>query len=153
MTLRVAVVGILAIACASMRCHAATSCASTIAGVRTLLADESFALEWRETTMDDEKPLVLSVLERDGILFLVFVKTGEGLWAEGAAIVCRDGDALEAKLAARDLRVGPAANWVVRYAFSNGAQFRLTRAAPQRLRIETSGWSGVFACYPNRPVM
>ncbi len=140
----------LAVACACMQCHGASSCASTIAGLRSLLADESFALEWRETTMDDEKPLVLSVLERDGILFLVFVKTGEGLWAEGAALVCRDGEALEAKLSAQDLKVGPAAGWAVRYAFANGAQFRLTRAAPQRLRIETAGWSGVFACPATR---
>ena len=93
---------------------------------------------------------MLSVLERDGILFLVFVKTGEGLWAEGAAIVCRDGEALEAKLSAQNLKVGPAASWAVRYAFANGAQFRLTRAAPLRLRVETAGWSGVFACAASR---
>src|SRR5258706_6927665 len=111
----------LAVACACLQCHAASSCASTIAGLRSLLADESFALEWRETTMDDEKPLVLSVLERDGILFLVFVKTGEGLWAEGAALVCRDGEALEANLPSQNLKVGPAAGWRGRYAFANGA--------------------------------
>jgi hypothetical protein len=135
----------LAVACACMQCHGASSCASTIAGLRSLLADESFALEWRETTMDDEKPLVLSVLERDGTLFLMFVKTGEGLWAEGAGVVCREGPYFEMRLAAERLRIGPAASWAARYAFANGAQFTLARLGAQRLRIETVGWSGVFA--------
>ena len=143
MTLREAV-GILGIACASMQCHAASTCASTIAGLRALLADESFALEWRETTMDDEKPLVLSVLERDGNLFLMFVKTGEGLWAEGAGLVCREGPYFEMRLAADRLKIGPAASWAARYAFANGAQFTLARLGSHRLRIDTVGWSGVF---------
>lgn len=135
----------LAVACACMQCHGASSCASTIAGLRSLLADESFALEWRETTMDDEKPLVLSVLERDGTLFLMFVKTGEGLWAEGAGVVCREGPYFEMRLAAERLKIGPAAGWAARYALANGAQFTLARLGAQRLRIETVGWSGVFA--------
>jgi hypothetical protein len=122
----------------------AADCAATIAQLRALVADESFALEWHETTMDDEKPLVLSVLERDGALFLTFVKASEGLWAEGAAVVCRNGARLEAVLPVERLKIGPAAHWAMRYGFSNGAQFALARIGKENLRVETAGWSGVF---------
>lgn len=44
-------------------CHA-SPCAATISDLRGLLADQAFPLKWRETTMDDGKPLVLSILER-----------------------------------------------------------------------------------------
>lgn len=139
---------IVAWACSAGQAGAAPACATSIAGLRALLADESFALEWRETTMDDEKPLVFSVLERDGTLFFAFVKTGEGPWAEGAVVVCRDGPRLEALLAAERLKIGPAAHWAVRYAFATGARFTLAPSNAGLLRIETSGWNGVFARQP-----
>lgn len=41
--------------------------------------------------MDDGKPLLLTIMEKDGLLFLRLVKSGEGLWAEGACTVCRNG--------------------------------------------------------------
>src|SRR5712664_4093259 len=72
-------------------CHASPPCAKTIDDLRALLADQSFPLKWHETTMDDGKPLVLSILERDGALFLEFVKTDEGLWAESAGTLCLNG--------------------------------------------------------------
>ena len=96
--------------------------------------------------MDDGKPLVLSILERNGTLFLAFVKTGEGLWAEGAGIVCTNGSDVEARFVNEEVRTGPAANWATRYALTNGAQFTLTKLGSQQLRIATAGWSGTFAC-------
>lgn len=60
-------------------------CAATIADLRTLVADASFPLRWEETSMADGKPLIVSIMEKDGSILLGFVKTGEGLWAEGAA--------------------------------------------------------------------
>ena len=120
-------------------------CAATIAELKALVDDERFGLEWRETSMDDAKPLVLSILEREGALFLVFAKTGEGLWAEGAGIVCRNESLLEARFAGGRAKVGPAASWAVRYGFENGAYLTLARVAHGTLRIETMGWSGLFA--------
>ena len=87
-------------------CRADASCAATIAELRGLLGDATLPLEWRETTMDDGKPLTLSILEKEGALFLAFVKTGEGLWIEGASVVCRNCSDLEARFVADRARVG-----------------------------------------------
>ncbi len=125
-------------------CQAAPACATTVAELRALLTNESLALEWRETTMDDGKPLILTILDKDGALFLAFVKTGEGLWIEGASIVCRDRERLEARFVADRVRVGEAASWAMRYAFENGARFTLTQVGTEHLRIATTGWSGTF---------
>ena len=42
----------------------------------------------------------------------------------------------------------PAANWVLRVALSHGGRFTLTRLASDRMRIATSGWSGLFSPKP-----
>ena len=124
---------------------AAPHCAANIEELRALVSDPAFPLKWRETTMDDGKPLVFSLQERRGVLFLEFVKTGEGLWAEGVGVVCRDGSEIVARIAREQLRLGPAANGVTRYLLSNGGEFRLTKTEPGRLRIETAGWAGTFS--------
>jgi hypothetical protein len=126
-------------------CHASPPCAATISDLRILLADQSFPLKWHETTMDDGKPLVLSILERNGSLFLEFVKTGEGLWAESASIVCLKGADLEARFAQGQVRLGPAANWAMQYTLANGGQFTLTKLGAEQLRIATAGWTGTFS--------
>jgi hypothetical protein len=126
-------------------CHASPPCAETIGDLRALLADPSFPLKWYETTMDDDKPLVLSILERNGSLSLEFVKTGEGLWAESACAVCMKGEDLEARFGAEQVRLGPSAGWATRYTFANGGQFTLTRLDAEQLRIATTGWSGTFS--------
>ena len=95
--------------------------------------------------MDDGKPLVLSILERNGSLFLEFDKTGEGLWAEGAGVVCPQGTDLQVRFVSEQVRLGPAANWATRYTFANGGELTLTRLGAERLRIETTGWSGTFS--------
>lgn len=97
--------------------------------------------------MDDGKPLVFSLVERQGVLYLEFIKTGEGLWAEGAGIVCRDGTEVVARIAREQMRLGPAATGAVRYLFANGGEFTLTKVGTERLRIETSGWSGTFSSH------
>jgi hypothetical protein len=126
-------------------CHAASRCAATIRDLRSLLADQSLPLKWHETTMDDGKPLVLSILERGGSLFMQFDKTGEGLWAEGPSVVCLRGPDLEIHFVEEKLRLGPAANWITRYTFSNGGAFTLTKLGAERMRIATTGWSGTFS--------
>jgi hypothetical protein len=125
--------------------RAGPPCAATIRELRALLADPAWPLRWSETTMDDGKPLVLSILERDGGLFLEFYKTGEGLWAEGAGVVCRGEGGAGVRFVADHVRFGPAANWVAQVAITTGSDFMLTRASGGELRIEASGWSGTFA--------
>lgn len=94
--------------------------------------------------MDDGRPLVLSILEREGSLFLRFVKTEEGLWAEGVIAICAKGPALEARFTPERLRVGPAAHWAMRLVLANGADFTMTRPGGSQLRLATTGWSGTF---------
>ncbi len=125
--------------------HESPTCAATVSELKLLVGDQGFALRWEETTMNDGKPLVVSILERDGSLFLEFVKTREGLWVESAGVVCRSGADLEARFAAGQVRMGPAANWALRYALGNGGKFTLTRVGEAQLRITTRGWNGVFS--------
>lgn len=124
---------------------AATPCASTIGELKALAGDASFPLRWQETSMSDGKPLVVSIAERDDTLFLEFTKTREGLWAEGQAKVCGSERHLEARLRRGGLRLGPAAHWILRQSFGQGATFVLSRLPGGQLRIATPGWSGLFA--------
>ena len=127
---------------------AAPECAATLSELHGLLEDATFALTWEETTMGDGKPLVVSILERNGALFLEFIKAREGLWAQSAGVICRAGKDFEIRFDAGQIRLGPAANWVLRLALGNGGKFTLTRLASDQLRIATSGWSGTFSPKP-----
>ena len=42
-----------------------------------MLNDQTFPLTWEETTMNDGKPLIVSIQENNGNLFLHFNKTRE----------------------------------------------------------------------------
>jgi hypothetical protein len=99
-------------------------------------------LRWEETSMTDGKPLVVSIMERDGVLFLEFWKTREGLWAEGGAVICRSGAGLEARIGR--LRMGPAAHWILRHSMGHANTFVLSRQATGQLQIATPGWKGDF---------
>jgi hypothetical protein len=125
--------------------HESQTCAATISELRVMLADQAFPLKWEETSMEDGKPLVVSIHEKNGNLFLEFVKTREGLWAESASVICKTGTDIETRFTAKQIRLGPAANWVLRYALGSGGRFTLTRIGPEQLQIATSGWSGVFS--------
>lgn len=120
------------------------TCASTITQLRNLLEDQTFPLKWEETTMDDGKPLVVSIRELNGSLFVEFIKTREGLWANSLGVICKKGADLEIRFTREQIAFGPAASWVLRYALGNGGQFALTRLGPNRLRIATTGWSATF---------
>lgn len=98
--------------------------------------------------MSDGKPLLVRLTESGGGLHLEFLKAQEGLWAEGAARICAGGGGLEAVLAQQDIRVGPAAHWLLRQSLRHGARFVLAVLPGGELRIATRGWSGVF-----RPVL
>jgi len=125
--------------------HAARTCAATVGELETLLGERALPLKWEETTMDDGKPLVMSIVESDGSLLLEFTKTGEGLWAESPGVICKSGADLEARFSGKQIRLGPAANWILRYALRNGGKFTLTKLAADQLRIATRSWSGIFS--------
>ncbi len=120
-------------------------CATTIKELESLLDEPALPQTWAETTMDDGKPLVLSIVENNGSLLLGFTKTGEGLWAESSGAICRSGSVFEARFSAKQIRIGPAAGWILRSSLKNGGKFTLTKLDSDQLRIATSGWSGEFS--------
>ena len=120
-------------------------CASSVAELRRLAGDPLFAARWEETSMLDGKPLLVSITEREGRLFLAFFKTHEGVWAEGPVAICAASTELEARIAKSHIVMGPAAHWLLRQSLGNGATFSLRRLASGQLRIATPGWSGVFS--------
>lgn len=123
---------------------AAAPCAATIGELKALAGDASFPLRWQETSMSDGKPLVVAIAEREDMLFLEFIKTREGLWAEGQAKVCGSGARFEARLRRGGVRLGPAAHWILRQSLGQGATFVLSRLPGGQLSIATPGWSGLF---------
>jgi hypothetical protein len=131
--------------CFNSESHESQACAATINELRVVVGDQRFPLKWVETTMTDQKPLVVSILERNSTLSLEFVKTSEGLWAESTGVVCSQGADLQIRFTAGQIRVGPAANWFLRSALGQGGKFTLTKFDSGQLRIATSGWSGIFS--------
>jgi len=127
---------------------AAPSCVTSINELRNVLGDQRALLQWEETSMNDGKPLVVSIFESKGALVLEFVKTKEGLWAEGTGAVCSSGTDLEISFDKNQLRMGPASGWLLRSLLGQGGKFTLTRLGADQLRIATSGWSGTFVPIP-----
>lgn len=125
--------------------HASPTCAATVGELGVMLGNHIFPLQWEETTMDDGKPLVMSIVENNGSLFMEFTKTGEGLWAESRGVICKTGADFEARFTGEQIRLGPAASWLLRLALKNGGKFKLTKLGADRLRIATSSWSGIFS--------
>ena len=56
---------------------AQAGCARTLDDLRRLLGDPRFPLTWEETTMRDGRPLVVTLDEQPGGLWISFVKTVE----------------------------------------------------------------------------
>lgn len=120
------------------------ACASTMHELRELVEDPHFSSRWEEVSMDDGKPLVVSIQDFGGRLRLEFQKTGEGLWAEMSARVCKSGTGLEARVTKEQIHLGPAANWMLRFALANGGVFMLRQRSRYQLQIAAHGWSGRF---------
>jgi len=130
----------------TLNSHARESppCAATITELKNLLDDQTFPLQWQETTMDDGKPLMLSIFEKNGALAVEFIKTRHGLWAQSVGVVCKTDVALEIRFGSDQIQFGPAAGWLLRSALGNGGKFTLTQLEPKKLRVATTGWSGIF---------
>lgn len=130
----------------SINVHAddVSGCASSIGELRTLVGDPLFSRRWVEVSMDDGKPLVVSIIERNGKLLLEFIKTGEGMWAEISGVICKSGGGFEVRLSKEQVVLGPAANWMLSLAIADGGVFVLRRHLANQLQIETRGWRGRF---------
>jgi hypothetical protein len=136
------------LALAGVDALAAPACVTSISELRNVLGDQRASLQWEETSMDDGKPLVVSIFESKGALVLEFVKTKEGLWAEGSGAICGAGANFEISFDKNQLRMGPASGWLLRSLLGQGGKFTLTRLSADQLRIATSGWSGTFVPKP-----
>jgi hypothetical protein len=133
----------------SAHAQAPEKCASTMVELKELLRDQAFSLKWEETTMDDGKPLVVSISEKGGVLSVEFVKQTKGLWADISGVICQTDKNLEIRFTAEQIRFGPAASQVLRYVLGSGGKFTLTRIGAKQLRVATNGWSGDFASMAN----
>jgi hypothetical protein len=137
---------LISLLCADV--FASSGCIASLAELRKVLGDQRAKLQWEETSMNDGKPLVVSIFEGNGALVLEFVKTAEGLWAEGTGAVCSNGADLEIRFERDQLRLGPASGWLLRSLLGQGGKFTLTRLGADQLRIATTGWSGTFVAKP-----
>jgi hypothetical protein len=126
-----------------------SQCATSIGELKILLDDQSFPLRWIETTMDDGKPLRVSILEKSGILNVEFIKTDVGTWAESFGAICKNESEIEIRFTKDQIHFGSAANWVLRYALRNGGKFSMTKIGVNQLRLATTGWSGLFSQIDN----
>jgi hypothetical protein len=125
--------------------QAPEKCVSTLADLKQMLDDPSFSLYWEETTMDDGKPLMVTISEKNAALSVAFVKRTKGLWADISGEICKTDQDMEIRFTGQQIHFGPAASWVLRYALGNGGKFTLTRIDASQLRVATTGWSGIFA--------
>lgn len=130
--------------CITSKVHAAKTCATTINELRAILADQNLPLNWKEITMNDGKPLQVSILKKGEQIYLEFTKSDAGLWAESASLICKEGSHIEARFTGEQIRFGPAAPWLLQQLLGNGGTFTLTMINEGKLQIKTRGWSGDF---------
>ena len=142
--MRTALIAFLLLTLASVPRAQETHCAATLADFSRLLGNTPLARHWAEVSMDDGKPLLITLDERGGELRLEFVKTGAGLWAEFSGVICPSGKDLELRVAREQIRFGPASHWTVRIMLAHGGVFALRQGVQNQLHIETQGWSGRF---------
>jgi hypothetical protein len=146
---QLACIFLLSVFLLNARAQDASQCANSISELKILLDDQSLPLKWIETSMDDGKPLQVSILEKNGILNVEFIKTNAGPWAESAGAICKNGSEIELRFTKNQIRFGSAANWVLRYALRNGGKFSITKVGSNQLRLATTGWSGTFSQMSN----
>lgn len=133
---------------AMMAVASAHACATSVAELRAVLQDPFFPLAWEETETRDPRPLLVTLDDRPGGLFISFW-TSEGLLAEGPARVCRVEDRVEARFLRDGLQLGPSASLLLKTALRAGAAVSLQRTGEERMRIGSFGWTGEFV--PSSP--
>jgi hypothetical protein len=123
----------------------ARACTKNIRDINLAWGSPSFPLKWKETSMSDGKPLTVTIQEKNGSIFLQFIKEKEGLWAESSGLICQVGNDFEIEFTGDEIRLGPAANWMVKLAIGSGGKFSLRRTVNEGLQIKTRGWEGLFS--------
>ncbi len=124
---------------------ALAECATDLNSLAAVFHTEEFSSRWVETGARDGQPLVVTITPERGGLFLQFVKTGAGLWASGTADICNDRGGVTATISGDQIKLGPAAPFLLRMGMGGGATFRLSLQGSSSLQISASGWSGRFA--------
>ncbi|MES2856924.1 MAG: hypothetical protein V4692_13735 [Bdellovibrionota bacterium] len=119
------------------------SCAKTSIELKAFMGD-AMKERWIETTADDGKPLKIEITSKEDLLYFVFDKTNEGVWAEGRAEVCKEAKNLVLKITGKDIKLGPKAPFPIRISMGSGAKFKLRIDGPDKLHVSTFGWSGDF---------
>jgi hypothetical protein len=123
---------------------AADTCADTQAKFTALLGGKDISPKWIETTASDGKPLKILISTKDNRLYFVFEKTQEGVWAEGRAIICKDGKDFVVNIDGKDIKLGSSAPLPIRLGMGSGAKFHLQISAANKMHVSTFGWSGDF---------
>jgi hypothetical protein len=125
-----------------------TKCTSDLKEAKTRLPVGSIERGWIETGANDGKPMVIRLIASSQELRLEFDKTQEGIWASGRATVCgsiHDRDqTLSLAISSDDIRLGPAAPFLLRMAFKRGARFEITTLKDGEFQVKTTGWSSRF---------
>jgi hypothetical protein len=129
----------------------AATCAETKTDLRTLMTNRSGAgyaqvldSQWVETTADDGKPLKIQITEQSGKLYFTFDKTQDGIWAEGPAQICDEDGKLVLSVTGKNIKLGKAAPWPVRWSMGGGTNLRLNFSTADKLHVSATGWSGDF---------
>ena len=142
--MRASLLALLLLTVASLGRAQESGCAASLADLGRLLGNTPPTRHWAEVSMDDGRPLLITLGESGGTLHLEFVKSGAGLWAEISGVICPTGKDLELRVGPEQIRFGPASHWSVRIMLANGGIFVLRPGGANQLLIETQGWSGRF---------
>jgi hypothetical protein len=120
-------------------------CASDIPTLKQLFMDQNLPLRWIETSMDDNKPLLVDISQTKTGLHLEFNKTSQGLWAKGNASICADQGQIIAQIAAETIEFGPTAPSIMKKNLGSGVTLKYTRG---KLTMSSGwlliGWTGHF---------
>jgi hypothetical protein len=122
------------------------NCATTADSLKKILG-EAMKERWIETTADDGKPLKIIINTKNDLLYFVFDKTREGIWAEGKASVCQQGKSnkdLVLRVSGKDIKLGSTAPRPIKWSMGGGADFKLKFVTSEKLHVSTFGWNGDF---------
>lgn len=122
----------------------ASGCAYDLNSLSSVFDVSGFSTRWTEVGASDGQPLLLTISQGDGSLFLQFVKSGQGTWVAGEASICGGGGSATATISADQVTVNNLP-WAVKLVMGDGASFNL-RVTPdgRQLSISGGGWTGRF---------
>ena len=120
---------------------AQAECADNLEELHEMMG-EGFKLDWRETTANDGKPMMLNITEKGGKLHLVFDKTNEGVWGSGEIKICKNGSSYS--IVASDMQPGKKTPFLLKGAMSGNKTFNLEIPSHNNIKVSGGGWKGTF---------